>query len=66
MNSEKGFEKITAKVPLAEMHKYSTSLGSLTGGRATYTMHFSEYQQVPAEIQEQLIKDFQAQKEEEE
>jgi elongation factor G len=66
MNSEKGFEKITAKVPLAEMHKYSTSLGSLTGGRATYTMHFSQYQQVPGEIQEQLIKDFQAQKEEEE
>ncbi|MGM0496713.1 MAG: elongation factor G [Bacteroidota bacterium] len=66
MNSEKGFEKITAKVPLAEMHKYSTSLGSLTGGRATYTMRFSEYQQVPMELQEQLIKEFQAQKEEEE
>ena len=66
MNSEKGFEKITAKVPLSEMHKYSTSLGSLTGGRATYTMKFFEYQQVPGEIQEQLIKDFQAKKEEEE
>ena len=66
MNSEKGFEKITAKVPLSEMHKYSTSLGSLTGGRATYTMKFFEYQQVPGEIQEQLIKDFQAQKDEEE
>ncbi len=66
MNSEKGFEKITAKVPLSEMHKYSTSLGSLTGGRATYTMRFFEYQQVPGEIQEQLIKDFQAQKEEDE
>lgn len=66
MNSEKGFEKITAKVPLAEMHKYSTSLGSLTGGRATYTMSFSAYQQVPMEIQEQLIKEFLAEKEEEE
>ena len=66
MDSEKGFEKIRAKVPLSEMHKYSTSLGSLTGGRATYTMTFSEYQQVPPDIQENLIKEFQAQKEEEE
>jgi elongation factor G len=66
MDSEKGFEKIRAKVPLAEMHKYSTSLGSLTGGRATYTMKFDSYQQVPMEIQEKLIKEFEAQKEEEE
>jgi elongation factor G len=66
MDSEKGFEKIRAKVPLSEMHKYSTSLGSLTGGRATYTMTFSEYQQVPPDIQEKLIKEFEAQKEEEE
>ncbi|MBS3807822.1 MAG: elongation factor G [Bacteroidales bacterium] len=66
MDSEKGFEKIRAKVPLSEMHKYSTSLGSLTGGRATYTMSFSEYQQVPPDLQEKLIKDFEAQKEEEE
>ena len=65
MDSESGFEKIKAKVPLAEMHKYSTSLGSLTGGRATYTMKFSEYQQVPPEIQEKLIKEFEAAKEEE-
>ena len=36
MASEKGFEKITAKVPLAEMNKYSTSLSSLTSGRAMY------------------------------
>jgi elongation factor G len=66
MDSEKGFEKIKAKVPLSEMHKYSTSLGSLTGGRATYTMKFSEYQQVPPDIQEKLIKEFEAEKEEEE
>ncbi|MFO8235362.1 MAG: elongation factor G [Bacteroidales bacterium] len=65
MDSEKGFEKIRAKVPLAEMHKYSTSLGSLTGGRATYTMKFDSYQQVPMDIQEKLMKEFEAQKEEE-
>jgi elongation factor G len=65
MDSERGFEKIKARVPLAEMHKYSTSLGSLTGGRATYTMKFSAYQQVPPEIQEKLIKEFEQEKEEE-
>jgi len=65
MNSEKGFEKITAKVPLAEMDKYSTSLSSLTQGRAIYTMRFSEYAQVPAEIQAELLKAYEAQEKEE-
>jgi elongation factor G len=40
MNSEKGFEVIKAKIPLKEMNKYSTSLSSITGGRAFYTMSF--------------------------
>ena len=40
MSSEKGFEVIKAKVPLAEMNKYSTALSSITGGRAMYTMKF--------------------------
>ena len=52
MSSEGGFEKILAKVPLAEMNKYSTSLSSLTGGRAMYTMKFSEYTTVPGDVQE--------------
>jgi len=60
MNSEKGFEKLSAQVPLAEMNKYSTSLSSLTGGRATYSMKFANYQQVPMDIQEKLIKAFEA------
>ncbi|MFO7940616.1 MAG: elongation factor G [Bacteroidales bacterium] len=64
MNSEKGFEKITAQVPLAEMNKYSTSLSSLTGGRATYTMKFANYAQVPMDIQEKLIKTFEAEENE--
>ncbi|NOY37583.1 MAG: elongation factor G [Chlorobi bacterium] len=63
MSSEKGFEKISAKVPLAEMNKYSTSLSSLTGGRAMYTMKFSEYAQVPGEIQEELLKAYAAEQE---
>ncbi len=64
MSSEKGFEKITARVPLAEMNKYSTALSSLTNGRAIYTMEFAEYQQVPGEIQEELLKAYEAEQEE--
>ena len=66
MSSEKGFEKITAKVPLAEMGKYSTSLSSITNGRAMYNMKFSEYAQVPGEIQEKLLKEHEAAQDEEE
>ena len=65
MASEKGFEKITAKVPLAEMNKYSTSLSSLTSGRAMYSMKFDEYAQVPGEIQDELLKAYAAEQEEE-
>ena len=56
MTSEKGFEILTARVPLAEMARYSTSLSSLTGGRATYTMKLAGYEQVPAEVQDKLLK----------
>lgn len=56
MTSEKGFETLTARVPLAEMNRYSTTLSSLTGGRATYTMKFAGYEQVPAEVQDKLLK----------
>jgi elongation factor G len=65
MSSEHGFEKITARVPLAEMNKYSTSLSSLTGGRAMYSMKFAEYAQVPGEIQNELLKTYEAQNKEE-
>jgi elongation factor G len=65
MNSEKGFEKISAKVPLAEMNKYSTALSSLTNGRAMYSMKFAEYNQVPPDIQEQLLRAYETEQEEE-
>jgi elongation factor G len=65
MSSEKGFEKITAKVPLAEMNKYSTALSSLSSGRAMYSMKFDEYTQVPGEIQEELLKAYAAEQEDE-
>jgi len=64
MNSEKGFEVVKAKVPLAEMNKYSTALSSLTGGRAMFSMKFSEYVQVPGDVQDAVIKAYEAEQEE--
>ena len=46
---------IDAMVPLAEMFGYATSLRSLTEGRGTFTMEFSRYEQVPANIVQQII-----------
>lgn len=63
MASEKGFEKLNAKVPLAEMNKYSTALSSLTSGRATFTMKFAEYGQVPGDVQTELLKAYEAEQE---
>jgi elongation factor G len=65
MSSEMGFQKITAKVPLAEMNKYSTALSSLTGGRAMYSMKFLEYEPVPGNVQEELLKAYEAEEKEE-
>src|SRR5512133_1496409 len=65
MSSEAGFQKITAKVPLAEMNKYSTALSSLTGGRAMYSMKFLEYEPVPGNVQEELLKAYEAEEKEE-
>jgi elongation factor G len=48
---------IKAKVPLAEMNRYSTSLSSVTSGRGSYTMKFAEYAQVPGDVQDKLIKE---------
>jgi len=60
MNSERGYEKLMAKVPLKEMASYSTSLSSITGGRASFTMKFSGYELVPADVQEKLLKEYAA------
>ena len=56
MGSDKGFDVIKARVPLAELYKYSTSLSSLTSGSATFNMQFADYQPVPADVQEKLLK----------
>ncbi len=65
MSSEKGFEKLIAKVPLKEMSSYSTALSSLTGGRASFIMKFASYELVPSDVQDKLIKDFEAKQVEE-
>ncbi|MGL5690593.1 MAG: elongation factor G [Bacteroidales bacterium] len=61
MDSEKGFEKLTAKVPLKEMSSYSTSLSSITGGRASFSMRFASYELVSSDIQDKLLKEYEAQ-----
>jgi elongation factor G len=63
MNSEKGYEKLMAKVPLKEMSNYSTSLSSITGGRASFTMKFAAYELVPSDVQDKLLKEYEAQQE---
>ncbi len=66
MQSEKGYEKLTAKIPLKELGSYSTTLSSLTGGRASFSMKFASYELVPMDIQDKLLKEYEATKKEEE
>lgn len=58
MSSDNGLEQISARVPLAEMYRYSTTLSSLTSGRATYTMKFANFEQVPSDVQDKLLKSY--------
>lgn len=64
MSSVKNFQVIKARVPLAELYKYSTALSSLTSGRATFSMEFAEYTQVPSDVQEKLLKAYKDEEEE--
>lgn len=59
------FTVLHAKVPLAELYRYSTALSSITAGSATFSMKFAEYQQVPSDIQKKLLEEYAAQAEEE-
>lgn len=65
MTSEKGYEKLSAKVPLKEMLNYSTALSSLTGGRASFIMKFASYELVPTDVQTKLMKEFEEQEKDE-
>ena len=58
MDAEGRFQKLKAQVPLAELNRYATALSSLTSGRATYSLKFAEYRQVPTDVQDQLLKDY--------
>ena len=60
MDTEGHYQKIMAKVPLAEMYKYSSSLRSITQGRAKFTRTFAEYAPVPHDIQKELIRSYQS------
>ena len=48
---------VRAQVPLSEMFGYATTLRSMSQGRATYTMEFAHYAEVPANVAEEVIKD---------
>ncbi len=65
MTSDAGFDRLVARVPLAEMYRYSTTLSSLTSGRATYSMKFASFEQVPADVQDKLLKAYSEQEKDE-
>jgi elongation factor G len=56
MEANGNFQNVRAQVPLSEMFGYSTDLRSRTQGRATYTMQFHSYQQVPEAISQEIVK----------
>jgi elongation factor G len=58
MDTEGHFQKISAKVPLAEMDDYSSSLRSLSQGRAKFRMSFDDYLPVPFDLQRKLTEDY--------
>lgn len=60
MESDKDIDILKAKVPLKELSNYSISLSSLTGGRASFAMKFASYELVPSDVQEKLLKEYEA------
>lgn len=60
MDSEAGYQKLQAKIPLKELANYSISLSSITGGRASFTTKFASYELVPNDIQQALIQEYEA------
>ena len=66
MDADGGFQVIKAKAPIAEIAKYATALSSLSSGRGYFTAKFSEYQQVPTDVQNNLLKAYEESQKEEE
>ena len=56
IDSKGSYQVIKAKVPLAALDRYSTSLRSLTQGRASFIQRFAEFSATPYEIQQQVVK----------
>src|SRR5436305_1943653 len=65
IDSEGQFQKVIAKVPQVEMDGYSSSLRSITQGRAKFKSRFFEYAPVPYEVQKKLIEDYSKKEQEE-
>src|SRR5574344_315321 len=65
MDSEAGYQKLVAKIPLKELSNYSISLSSITGGRASFTTKFASYELVPNDIQQKLISEHESETAEE-
>jgi elongation factor G len=55
MDTEGHYQKVKARVPLSELHHYSTALRSLTQGKAKFLSQFADYAAVPNEVQQQLL-----------
>jgi elongation factor G len=55
MEGRSGAQVVTAMVPLAQMFGYATDVRSATQGRATYSMTFDHYEQVPKSVSEEII-----------
>lgn len=58
MDSDKGFAILKARVPQAELYRYSTSLSSLTAGSASFEKEFADYQPVPGDVQTKLLAEY--------
>lgn len=65
MDSEAGYQKLQAKIPLKELSNYSIALSSLTGGRASFSTKFASYELVPNDIQQKLIAEHEAEQKDE-
>lgn len=65
MDSENGYQKLQAKIPLKELASYSIALSSITGGRASFSTKFASYELVPNDIQQKLIAEHEAEEKDE-
>ena len=63
MDTEGDKQIINALVPMSEMLRYAPDLGSMTGGRGTFTMEFEQYDEVPPDLSKKIIEQVNAEKE---